>query len=377
MPISVATNVPAMQAQRSLNQSTQLLNQSLERLASGRRINSAKDDAAGLQISNRLTSQIRGIDVAMRNGNDSLSIMQTAEGGLNESTQILQRIRDLSLQSANGSNSDADRRALQEEVTALSDELNRIAETTSFGGKRLLNGTFGSTSFQIGANAGEAFSIGLRDMRSDAFGMSSALHKANNALSADFKVDSTNDALDISWQDELGQTQILALNLKQGDGLEQVATYINGQTDQVSASVDEDGRLQLVRPTDKGAGAISIAGTFAGAIGGLATQVASVSDVDVTSVGGAQAAVSIVDGALEYVNSQRSYLGAHQNRVEHALNNLANTQENLSASNSRIVDTDYAKETTAMLKQQILSQVSTTILAQAKQLPNLALTLLG
>ncbi|MCG7498489.1 flagellin B, partial [Vibrio sp. Of7-15] len=139
MAINVNTNVSAMTAQRYLNNATDGLNKSMERLSSGYKINSAKDDAAGLQISNRLIAQTRGLDVAVRNANDGISMAQTAEGAMKETTSILQRMRDLSLQSANGSNSDADRVAIQEEVTALNDELNRIAETTSFGGTRLLN----------------------------------------------------------------------------------------------------------------------------------------------------------------------------------------------------------------------------------------------
>ena len=148
MTINVNTNVSAMTAQRYLNKATGELNTSMERLSSGNRINSAKDDAAGLQISNRLTAQSRGLDVAMRNANDGISIAQTAEGAMNESTSILQRMRDLSLQSANGTNSLSERKALNEEVSALQDELNRIAETTSFGGRKLLNGSFGEASFR-------------------------------------------------------------------------------------------------------------------------------------------------------------------------------------------------------------------------------------
>ncbi|MCP3700667.1 MAG: flagellin, partial [Aliivibrio sp.] len=161
MTVTVNTNVSAMTAQRYLNQATEHLNQSMERLSSGSRINSAKDDAAGLQISNRLKSQMSGLDVAVRNANDGISIAQTAEGAMNESTNILQRMRDLALQSSNGSNSLQDRQAIQEEADALNDELNRIAETTSFGGRRLLNGQFGTSTFQIGANAGEAVQLTL------------------------------------------------------------------------------------------------------------------------------------------------------------------------------------------------------------------------
>ncbi|WP_038886567.1 flagellin N-terminal helical domain-containing protein, partial [Vibrio rotiferianus] len=167
MAVNVNTNVSAMTAQRYLNNANSAQQTSMERLSSGFKINSAKDDAAGLQISNRLNVQSRGLDVAVRNANDGISIAQTAEGAMNETTNILQRMRDLSLQSANGSNSKAERVAIQEEVTALNDELNRIAETTSFGGNKLLNGTHGSKSFQIGADNGEAVMLELKDMRSD------------------------------------------------------------------------------------------------------------------------------------------------------------------------------------------------------------------
>ncbi|MEN8638039.1 flagellin, partial [Pseudoalteromonas distincta] len=153
--ISVNTNVSSLNAQRNLSQSGSDLATSMERLSSGMRINSAKDDAAGLQISNRLTSQVNGLGVAQRNANDGISMAQTAEGAMSESTSILQRMRELALQSANGSNSSEDREALQKEVSALSTELTRISDTTSFGGQQLLNGSFGSKSFQIGSNANE------------------------------------------------------------------------------------------------------------------------------------------------------------------------------------------------------------------------------
>lgn len=167
MAINVNTNVSAMTAQRYLNGAADGMQKSMERLSSGYKINSARDDAAGLQISNRLTSQSRGLDMAVKNANDGISIAQTAEGAMNETTNILQRMRDLALQSSNGSNSSSERRAIQEEVSALNDELNRIAETTSFGGNKLLNGSFGSKSFQIGADSGEAVMLSMGSMRSD------------------------------------------------------------------------------------------------------------------------------------------------------------------------------------------------------------------
>lgn len=170
MALTVNTNIASLNTQRNLNASSGALNTSLQRLSTGNRINSAKDDAAGLQISNRLTNQISGLNVATRNANDGISLSQTAEGALQQSTNILQRIRDLSIQAANGSNSDTDRAALQKEVTAQQAELSRIAETTTFGGRKLLDGTFGTTSFQVGSNAFETIDVTLKDASSSKLG---------------------------------------------------------------------------------------------------------------------------------------------------------------------------------------------------------------
>ncbi|MEZ8413539.1 flagellin [Vibrio splendidus] len=377
MAITVNTNVSALVAQRNLSNANNMLNQSLERLASGSRINSAKDDAAGLQISNRLEAQMSGIDVAVRNANDGISIMQTAEGAMNETTNIMQRMRDLSLQASNGSNSQSERTAIQEEVTALNDELNRIAETTSFGGKKLLNGSFGSSSFQIGGSSGEAVQVGLKNMRTDDINMGGFSYVANGMASDSWEVKSNQNDMTMSFTDRFGQPQELTINAKEGDDIEELATYINGQTDLVSASVNDEGQLQIYMSGEDTAGTISFSGSLASELSMSAGYYESVDDINVTDVGGAQRAVSILDTAMKYVDSHRSELGAMQNRFDHAINNLENVHENLATSNSRIKDTDYAKETTQMLKQQILQQVSTTILAQAKQAPNLALTLLG
>ncbi|PTP79169.1 flagellin [Vibrio splendidus] len=377
MAITVNTNVSALVAQRNLSNANNMLNQSLERLASGSRINSAKDDAAGLQISNRLEAQMSGIDVAVRNANDGISIMQTAEGAMNETTNIMQRMRDLSLQASNGSNSQSERTAIQEEVAALNDELNRIAETTSFGGKKLLNGSFGSSSFQIGGSSGEAVQIGLKNMRTDDINMGGFTYVANGMASDSWAVKSNQNDMTMSFTDRFGQPQEITINAKAGDDIEELATYINGQTDLVSASVNDEGQLQIYMSGEDTAGTISFSGSLASELSMSAGYYESVDDINVTDVGGAQRAVSILDTAMKYVDSHRSELGAMQNRFDHAISNLENVHENLATSNSRIKDTDYAKETTQMLKQQILQQVSTTILAQAKQAPNLALTLLG
>ncbi|MDW6001559.1 flagellin [Vibrio mangrovi] len=377
MAVNVNTNVSAMTAQRYLNSATKSMNSSMERLSSGYRINSAKDDSAGLQISNRLSVQSRGLGVAVRNANDGISIAQTAEGAMNETTSILQRMRDLSLQSANGSNSKSDRVAIQEEITALNDELNRVAETTSFGGNKLLNGTFDTKSFQIGSDSGEAVMLHLKDMRSDNSMMGGTSYIAENGQSKDWQVQSGSNDLSITLNDRLTGEQTINISAKAGDDIEELATYINGQTDMVKASVDDEGKLQLFTDNNKVDGEVSFGGSLAGELGLSGGQATTVSNIDVTSVGGAQQSVAVVDAALKYVDSHRAELGAFQNRFGHAISNLDNINENVNASRSRIKDTDFAKETTALTKSQILSQASSSVLAQAKQAPSAALGLLG
>ncbi len=380
MAVNVNTNVSAMTAQRYLNSASAAQQTSMERLSSGFKINSAKDDAAGLQISNRLNVQSRGLGVAVRNANDGISIAQTAEGAMNETTTILQRMRDLSLQSANGSNSLSERTAIQEEITALNDELNRIAETTSFGGNKLLNGTFGTKAFQIGADNGEAVMFTLNNMRSDNKFMGGGSYVAGNAKGKDWAVETGKSDLTLDVKDRNGVVQNIVIDAKVGDDIEEVATYINGQTDMVKASVDQDGKLQLFTDNNKvdDAAPITIGGALAGELNLTNTRNAvTVDTIDVKTVGGAQESVAIVDAALRFVDSHRAEIGAFQNRFGHAISNLENIDENVNASKSRIKDTDFAKETTALTKAQILTQASSSVLAQAKQAPNSALGLLG
>ncbi|EGR1054140.1 flagellin [Vibrio cholerae] len=376
MAMTVNTNVSALVAQRHLNSASEMLNQSLERLSSGNRINSAKDDAAGLQISNRLETQMRGLGIAVRNANDGISIMQTAEGAMQETTQLLQRMRDLSLQSANGSNSAAERTALQEEMAALNDELNRIAETTSFAGRKLLNGQFMKASFQIGASSGEAVQLSLRNMRSDSLEMGGFSYVAAALADKQWQVTKGKQQLNISYVNTQGENENIQIQAKEGDDIEELATYINGQTDKVSASVNEKGQLQLYIAGKETSGTLSFSGSLANELQMNLLGYEAVDNLDISSAGGAQRAVSVIDAALKYVDGHRSELGAMQNRFQHAISNLDNVHENLAASNSRIKDADYAKETTQMIKQQILQQVSTSVLAQAKRQPKFVLFLL-
>lgn len=377
MAITVNTNVSALVSQRHLNNATMQLEQAMQRLSSGQRINSAKDDAAGLQISNRLQTQMRGLDVAVRNANDGISITQTAEGAMSESTSILQRMRDLALQSSNGSNSAVDRQAIQEEADALNAELNRIAETTSFGGKRLLNGTYGSNAFQIGANAGEAVMLNLSNMRSDTSDMGGYHYVASAQMDNHWQVVGKNQILTMSFLDEHGTQQQIEIGAKAGDNIEELATFINGQTDKVSASVTEQGQLQIFTAANSVSSSITFAGSLADELAMNGAVFDTVADLDLTSVGGSQRAIAVLDTALGFVDEKRAGLGAFQNRLGHAITNLDNIHENVAASNSRIADADFAKESVKLVKAQILQQVSSSILAQAKQSPQMALQLLG
>ncbi|MBD8511847.1 flagellin [Photobacterium sp. WH77] len=383
MAVTVNTNVSAMTAQRYLNKASDNTAASMERLSTGSRINSAKDDAAGLQISNRLMTQSRGLDVAVRNANDGISMSQTAEGAMQETTSILQRMRDLSLQSANGSNSDDDRKAIQEEVTALNDELNRIAETTSFGGQKLLNGSFGTRAFQVGADSGEAVQLTLKNMRSDSADMGGSLMVSTNQVADKNSTLDADTTIELSVTDADGNATAVSIDLVGGDDIEEIATRINGQNDQINASVSEKGELQIFSSNGTvgvTTGTIAMTDTAGNAvdasIAGTAANI-TVSQLDVSTVGGAQQAAAILDGAMQFVDSHRAELGAKQNRMDHTISNLNSINENVTSSNSRIRDTDFAKETTNLTKNQILQQASTSILAQAKQAPQAALSLLG
>ncbi|TOQ44590.1 flagellin, partial [Vibrio parahaemolyticus] len=214
--------------------------------------------------------------------------------------------------------------------------------------------------------------------RSDNKMMGGVSYQAESGKGKDWNVAQGKNDLKISLTDSFGQEQEININAKAGDDIEELATYINGQTDLVKASVDQDGKLQIFAGNNKVEGEVSFSGGLSGELGlGDNKKNVTVDTIDVTSVGGAQESVAIIDAALKYVDSHRAELGAFQNRFNHAISNLDNINENVNASKSRIKDTDFAKETTAMTKSQILSQASSSILAQAKQAPNSALSLLG
>ncbi|EON89968.1 flagellin [Plesiomonas shigelloides] len=377
MAITVNTNVTALNAQRNLNKTNNALNVSIQRLSTGSRINSAKDDAAGLQISNRLTSQINGLDVAAKNANDGISIAQTAEGAMQESTNIMQTMREKALQSANGTNSADDRAAIQKEVSALSTELDRIANTTSFGGQKLLDGSFGSRALQVGSEAGETINLTLNstkasDLKTKVF---SVAMSANDVSTGTTKTPSTTGLTISAGGKAIASLSTATINKCMGsDGkvdLNKIAEEINKQSGKsgASASVNTSGKLEIISSES-----IAAKGKAAGA---ASSATVSMADIDMSTQSGSNKALLVIDSSLKQIDSQRADLGALQNRLSSTISNLENISENSAAGRSRIMDVDFAKETTNMTKQQILQQAGGAMLAQAKALPQAALSLLG
>tara|TARA_R110000850_G_scaffold80720_1_gene173296 strand:- start:3015 stop:4370 length:1356 start_codon:yes stop_codon:yes gene_type:complete len=447
--------------------------QALERLSSGLRINSAKDDAAGLAISTRFQSQISGLGVAQRNANDGISLAQTAEGALDEITNNLQRIRDLSVQSANATNSASDRAALQAEVDQLVEEVDRVATQTTFNGTKVLDGSFTAKSFQVGANVGEKITVdNIANARSSSLGTYTGVSKADvgvtdgAAAALSVKV-GDNDTVALGTVSTDAKDIAAALNKSGVSGLTATAdeNRVDGVASSTGATVsasgtatftingteidveavagdnaantraaaeainsvssvtgvtaeDTGGKLDLVAADGRNVEVAFAAGGATGAneasfgLAGAATTTSTVdvefktssaedggllvisgagldafsesitdtgtalSAIDIGTVPGAEKAINAVDGALEAINSARADLGAVQNRFESTINNLATSVENLSASNSRILDADFAAETAKLSKSQVLQQAGISVLAQANARPQQVLSLL-
>ncbi|MBB1117958.1 flagellin [Stenotrophomonas sp. W1S232] len=379
----INTNAMSLNAQRNLNTSSSSLATSIQRLSSGMRINSAKDDAAGLAISERFTTQIRGLDVATRNANDGISLAQTAEGAMVEISNNLQRVRELAVQSANATNSESDRKALQSEVNQLTAEIDRVAKQTNFNGTSLLDGSLSGALFQIGADAGQTIGINsILDAQTASLGSTTfktgsiaaiATPTANGggkfdvAAQVDFKI----NGVDIKGFDAKEyDTDTAAVSGRASD----LAAAINAKSGETSviAEAQTDGSVKLTQFI--GDAAITSA-TVTVTAGTDATE--KVSDLDITTFAGAQKAMQIADSALGQVNSARAEMGAIQNRFSSTIANLSSTSENLSASRSRIRDTDYAKETAELTRTQILQQAGTAMLSQANSSTQSVLSLLG
>ena len=411
MAMTINTNIQSLNAQRNLGTSQSSLSTSMQRLSSGLRINSAKDDAAGLAIAERMSAQVRGLNQAQRNANDGVSLAQTAEGALSTIGGNLQRIRELAVQSRNATNSADDRAALQKEVTQLKEEIGRVAKTTSFNGTNLLDGSFTAQEFQVGANQGQTIKVdGIVNANIDQLGTWESVDTptvsgklALDATNGDVKAVATGSSKDVTLKiagiditatmknlgasnvdfsaDEVARALDAKIAEKSAD-LAKAGVSISGSlakgTLQITNSGNSDVTAALTGTTgdalsEDGAAAAASATVTKAAPGKTENGFAG---LDISSVQGADNAIKAMDAALKSVNSARADLGAIQNRFESVVSNLSVNSENLSASKSRIMDADFASETANLSRSQILQQAGTAMVAQANQLPQGVLSLL-
>ena len=382
MAATINTNVQSLNAQRNLSTSQNSLSTSMQRLSSGLRINSAKDDAAGLAISERMSTQIRGLNVASRNANDGISLAQTAEGALSAIGNNLQRIRELAVQSRNATNSADDRAALQKEVSQLKGEIGRVADQTSFNGTNLLDGTFTSQAFQVGANQGQTINIAaIANANIDQLGTwttpstAAVVGAAPTTFAAidagDIQIDGINIGAVAAGTDAVSQGANVAAAINAMSVETGVTATANGTTGVVSLASSKAFTItNSGTVTDSGFAASTAATVTAG------TAQTGFLNLDISTAAGADNAILAMDAALKSVNSARADLGAVQNRFSAVVDNLATTTENLSASRSRITDADFAAETANLSRAQILQQAGTAMVAQANQLPQGVLALL-
>ncbi|WP_119967466.1 flagellin N-terminal helical domain-containing protein [Simplicispira lacusdiani] len=408
MASTINTNIASLNAQRNLGMSASSLATSMQRLSSGLRVNSAKDDAAGLAISERMNTQVKGLTVGARNSNDGISLAQTAEGSLGKIGDMLQRMRELAVQASNATNSKADRVALQAEVKQLTDEVDRVAKQTTFNGQKILDGTFSGAVFQVGANSGDNITVGaLTD--SSAKGLADVVYaydKASNINStttvtdlaaitagSTLRINDGTNTWDLgpiaeakSGSERMGQ-MVEAINRKSADT--GVTAFLSKQDDGnytidlMSSKLNTSGDSATLTLTGFTANNFGYAATTVGATGGVALSATSTSTdslgIDTLSVdtqASSWVALKKIDSAIDQVNSARANLGALQSRFESSIANIEIQVENLSASRGRIVDADFAKETANLSRTQILQQAGTAMVAQANQLPQNVLKLL-
>lgn len=365
----INTNSLSLVAQNNLNKSQSSLGTAIQRLSSGVRINSAKDDAAGQAISNRFTSNINGLTQASRNANDGISIAQTTEGALNEVNDNLQNIRRLAVQSQNGTNSESDRKSIQDEINARLSEINRISEQTEFNGVKVLSSDQ-TLNIQVGSNDGQTIEINLSKMNSTTLGMDGFdATKVATKLSVGSKV--SGDAAGTAANVVLDQAKLTEMK---------DAAFGTGGTGEIYSTKDANGSTVYVAVGKDTAGAdvaTTMTPTFSAGTGGAADTVtfakgAAATPDQLAGVGQLQA----IDDALAQVDEMRSGLGAVQNRFDSVISNLNSTVNNLSESRSRILDADFASEVSNMSRANILQSAGVTVLAQANQVPQNVLSLL-
>jgi len=410
MASTINTNIASLTAQRNLASSQGTLATAMQRLSSGLRVNSAKDDAAGLAIAERMNSQIKGLAVAARNSNDGISLAQTAEGALGKVGDMLQRMRELAVQAGNATNSTSDRKALQAEVTQLSSEIDRVAKTTTFNGTKILDGSFSGAVFQVGANSGDNITVGglanakgadlgsIKFAESSVTGISSsdvssystAISTGNTTSGITISVSGTT-AIDIgpiaaasSGAERIGQIAA-AINAKTADT--GVTAFVSKQDNGTYNIEMRSSQMDNTDPANPVAASVTLTG-LTKANSGFDTGVQTISAAtdtnetkgvaaaNVSTQAGAWTALKKIDAAIDSVNSSRANLGALQTRFENAVSNIAIQSENTSASRGRIVDADFATETANLSRSQILQQAGTAMVAQANQLPQGVLALL-
>ena len=385
MSMVIGTNVASITAQRHLDSSRLDLETSMERLSSGSRINSAMDDAAGLAISDRMTSQINGITQAVRNAGDAISLGQTAEGALDESTAILQRMRDLSIQSVSDTNTSTDRAAMQSEVTQLQAELTRIGTTSSFNEQKLLDGTYATKSFQIGHQGSETVSLTLSDMRATALGGAAGGTITVGSVTDVSGTASVKGTSSATIGASVKQGDILSFGIGAAGALTTVSHTFTADATATAAATAFAASVTLAgyAVTDAGSGQIqfeqSTASVLVLASTATATQrtaTTAVGSIDISTAAGATSAIATIDSSIKEVGQERAKLGAFQNRLEHTVSNLQSMVENTSAARSRIADADFAVESANLAKNQVLQQAGTAMLSQANASTQNVLSLL-
>lgn len=417
----INTNMQSLNAQRNLATSQKMLGNTLERLSTGLRINSAKDDAAGLAISERFTSQIKGLNQAVRNANDGISFTQTAEASLGTIGSNLQRIRELAVQSSNASNSAGDRRALNEEVQTLIKEVQRVSLNTEFNGRAILDGSDSANFFQVGSNQGQMISVTGVNAKTSALGNQEAVSQTGfttQQLDAMESQGVTVGQITITGTAGAGESKLpTAVTITSADAssLEEAVANINAAIqDKIDTGdtvgqavadanlraflrVDNDGSTKIAVTGDfnrntsgSGLANFSVSGGSLSATSGTTTtfgqakvfsgtanaSTQSLDDVKVLTRGDSAKAIGIIDGALDIVNSMRAEMGATQVRFEQTISSLSVSSENMSAARSRIRDADFAAETAELTRVQILQQAGISVLSQANSSPQSALALL-
>jgi len=387
----INTNVSATLTQNAITKNERAMSKTMEQLSTGKRINSASDDAAGLAIASRMTSQINGLAQAARNANDAISLVQTADGALVEVTSMLQRMRELAVQAASDTNVSADRTALNQEFTQLRSEINRIATNTQWNGTNILDGTVGSSgelSFQVGANSSQTISLTLDDFQTTSSSQSTTL-TADTSTAASGP--SATGAAQVS-------TVVVGGTVTEGDVLTvaaggtsvsytvtaaDVATGTNTAADTVATALSTAlGTISGITKAVSGATVTFTASATSYGSNSFDLQVgdgglmSGISSSAITSQSLANTAVAALDTAIGLINTERSEMGATINRLQFAADNLLNVKTNAEASRSRVEDTDYAAATTELARTQIIQQAATAMLAQANQIPQTVLALL-